>query len=430
MGLVVQAPGDALLALIAGPSVEGAATAAPADGGLFATLMASMFPTGTTEGGEGEGDSAAPGLPLPPAPEQETKTSNDAALALLTATAIIQFVPQPAQPTRPAPAVEQPAGAVERLASVAPAPQTEVGEATGDVVAPGASAGTELTEDSAVAPAPQSVLELHAEAISTVEGATATVQAEVPEVPIAIRSESPAEPAAVAIPTEAPAEPGVVRSVGNADNANRSQSGEQNASSGERGEPRAARRIENTPRASAKGIEHAAANSPVGELRTSDTAPLAEVAAPEATTSVEVPQQVEQVASTVFESVEVGATDARLRLDPAEMGEVVIHIQSDGDGGIRVEIRAERPEAAQLLRDHTQDLSQLLGDRGLNLSDVNVGLGRGNNEQGGFAEERNNNQPANGEFASILGLDEPASAARHNRLRSAYNPDGAHSYRV
>jgi flagellar hook-length control protein FliK len=143
-----------------------------------------------------------------------------------------------------------------------------------------------------------------------------------------------------------------------------------------------------------------------------------------------VPQQVEQVASTVFESVEVGATDARLRLDPAEMGEVVIHIQSDGDGGIRVEIRAERPEAAQLLRDHTQDLSQLLGDRGLNLSDVNVGLGRGNNEQGGFAQERSNNQPANGEFASILGLDEPASAARHNRLRSAYNPDGAHNYRV
>lgn len=443
MGLVVQAPTDALLALIAGPTGEGATTAAPSDGGLFATLMASMLPGTTPEGSEGEGDTGSLALPLPPDPEQETKTSNEAALALLTATAIVQFVPQSiAQPEPPAKdgattldGIEPAASTTENAAAIElPEPAIASPNAQSNATAPAESA-----EGSPVEAAPALTALAAADGTDT-PGSTPELAAMPPsEAPSEAGRAAPvagsAPPASDApgsgAPANLPSESGVVRSVGNAENASRLQSGEDEAKSGERGDNRGPARIESTPRASAKGIEHAAATSPVGGLRQlTDATPLAEAAAPGAPAPVEVPPQVERVADTVFESVEVGATEARLRLDPAEMGEVIIHIHSDGDGGIRVEVRAESPEAAQLLRDHTQDLSQLLGDRGMNLSDVNVGLGRGNNEQTTFGQERRNDGPANGEFASILGIDEPVSAARHNRLRSTYNPDGAHIYRV
>lgn len=426
MGLVVQAPTDALLALLAGPTGE-AASAAPAEGDLFASLMASMLPGGNPEGAEGEGDIESLTPSLPPTPDQEAKTSNEAALALLTATAIVQFVPQSITPTESAavaPAKLEPADGPEQ---VGPLPSANAD--TGDITGAGASAepAPTVTESTPAEPLPA---ETPVETATLTEGATAALEAESPALPVVPRTEAQSEPSSSDAPAELPTESGVVRSVGNAENANRSQSGEDNAKFGERGQGRGPARTENTPRASAKGIEHAAANSPVGELRQlSDATPIADVGPVEAPAPAEVPQQVDQVAASVFESVEVGATEARLRLDPAEMGEVVIHIQSDGEGGIRVEVRAERPEAAQLLRDHTQDLSQLLGDRGLNLTDVNVGLGRGDSEQSSFGERRTES-PANGEFASILGIDEPGSSARHNRLRLAYNPDGAHIYRV
>lgn len=405
MGLVVQSAGDALLALIAGPAVEGAATAAPADGGMFASLMAALLPDGSSAGSEGEAQGDGLGLPLPAEPEQETKTSNDAALALLTATTLVQFVPQPS--TGAAQATTEAGIAPLTDATSAPA---ESAEAPAEDIAIAATDALDAAEQQADAPA--------------------AATAEVPE-PQAIRPEArSASLESIDAAAEAPVEPGVVRSVGNAENTSHTDDGDgANAFNG--GQSRRAEKAGPTPRASAQGIEHASANSPVGELRAlSEATPLAESAPAEASAPVEVPQQVDQVADVLFESVEVGATEARLRLDPAEMGEVVIHIQSDGDGGVRVEIRAERPEAAQLLRDHTQDLSQLLGDRGLNLSDVNVGLGRGNNEGAFERGESRNDTPANGEFAALLGLDDPGSANRHNRLRSAYNPDGAHIYRV
>lgn len=414
MGLVVQSPGDALLALIAGPAVEGGATATPAEGGMFASLMAALLPDGTSAGSEGEAQGESLGLPLPAELEQETKTSNDAALALLTATTLVQFVPQPTPQAIPSEAAES------ALAPVAETQQSvETIDALTDETASAADVAVAEALDVAAAEQPN-------------EGPAGTAP-EAPEIPQAVRPEArSASTETVAAAGDAPNESGVVRSVGNAENGSRSQSGDENASFGRPGNgPASEGPGRPTPRASVKAIENAAPNSAVGALRaTGDATPLAEAAPAEAPALVEVPQQVDQVVASVFESVEVGATEARLRLDPAEMGEVVIHIQSEGDGGVRVEIRAERPEAAQLLRDHTQDLSQLLGDRGLNLSDVNVGLGRGNNEGAFERGESRNDTPANGEFAALLGIDDPGSASRHNRLRSAYNPDGAHIYRV
>jgi flagellar hook-length control protein FliK len=218
----------------------------------------------------------------------------------------------------------------------------------------------------------------------------------------------------------------VVRSVGNASESN---------SRGNRGDD-SGRKPEDTrplPRASGNGIAHAAANSAVGELR---VAAAPEAPAPEAATAparpeppAEIPQQVDQVASAVIERVEAGGGEARIHLEPLELGEVTIHVRIDGDE-VRIEIRAERPDVARLLRDHSQDLSSLLGSRGLNLSDVNVGVG-GGNANGPFENQREQPRPVAGDFAAVLPLDDDRSSAnRHNRLRAAYNPDGALLYRV
>jgi flagellar hook-length control protein FliK len=141
--------------------------------------------------------------------------------------------------------------------------------------------------------------------------------------------------------------------------------------------------------------------------------------------------QAEQVAHAVIERVERGGGEARIHLDPPDLGEVTIRVAIDGDH-VRLEVHAARPEAAHLLREHTVDLSSLLGSRGLDLVDVYVGTeGRQGQQQPG-AGSQSRREPATGpSFASVLGLDvEPEAVRQHNRLRQAYNPDGAHLYRI
>ena len=213
----------------------------------------------------------------------------------------------------------------------------------------------------------------------------------------------------------------VVRTAGNAQGKGQ-QDGHANPNAGD-GKANA------KPNASAEGIAHAAANSAVGQLRVTDaTIPEPPQTTP---TPAALPEAVDHVGRTIIQKVEQGGGEARLTLRPEALGEVVLHIHTDGDR-VRVEIHAERAEAANLLRDHTQDLSQLLGQRGLNLTDVYVGLGGqgSNNQQDGLPAWARPRQQADNSFASLLGIEDQGAADRSNRLRSAYNPDGAMSYRV
>ena len=241
----------------------------------------------------------------------------------------------------------------------------------------------------------------------------------------------PAKQPTDAPPTEAvtgstPVATSVVRSVGNAESDTAADDGAKGNESSRKDHD-----VRPAPRASESGLVHAAANSAVGESRAAqDAAPVDAPVAPDAPApSAEVPPQVEHVARTVIERVERGGGEARIHLDPAGLGEVTIHVHTQGDH-VRVDVHAERQEAAQLLRDHTQDLSTLLGERGLNLSDVNVGLGRGQSDQTWGQEQAQRNRPNAGEFASIFGAGDGAALETHNRLRAAYNPDGAMVYRV
>ena len=225
-------------------------------------------------------------------------------------------------------------------------------------------------------------------------------------------------------PVEAPpdgafAADSVVRFDGNADNQGR-RNGQNDSQKGD-----------NQPNASVQGINHAAANSAVGQLRPAETTPVTDAPPPPPTTPT-APEAVAHVGRTIIEKVEQGGGEARLHLRPEALGEVTLHIRTEGTR-VHVEIHAEQAEAANLLRDHTQDLADLLGDRGLNLADVHVDLGWNGareQQQDGPAWAQRRQQAENSSFSSLMGLDEPSPADRHNRLRSAYNPDGAHSYRV
>jgi hypothetical protein len=82
-----------------------------------------------------------------------------------------------------------------------------------------------------------------------------------------------------------------------------------------------------------------------------------------------------------------------------------------------------------LLREHTVDLSQLLGERGLDLGQLFISLGRGSEQGAAHDRQLGERRPEQGRFAEVLGLEAPPIET-HNRLRAAYNPDGAHLYRI
>jgi len=172
------------------------------------------------------------------------------------------------------------------------------------------------------------------------------------------------------------------------------------------------------------------AGKPPVELATS---PAATEQLPVAGRFMDFPPAVRQVARALVERLSRGGGEAQVRLDPPELGEVTIHVKLHG-GQVEVEVRAERPEAAQLLREHANDLSSLLSRHGMELHvDVQSGGAWGQHrrphQDGDAATGRQ--RPVAGQFADLLGIGPAVSAADlGSRLRAAYNPDGIHLYRI
>jgi hypothetical protein len=154
-------------------------------------------------------------------------------------------------------------------------------------------------------------------------------------------------------------------------------------------------------------------------------APAAAAAAPAAP---EPP--IDQVGRAVIEQVSEGGGEVHIRLDPPELGEVAIRVRIESHQ-VRVDIRVERPEALQLLRSAQLDLSSLLGERGLNLSDMFTTLDQGRSSWAGDPGGEDPATSSGDGFAAVLGIDEvPAALNHHRKLQGAYNPDGAYLYRV
>ncbi|MGE0599018.1 MAG: flagellar hook-length control protein FliK [Dehalococcoidia bacterium] len=451
MGLIVQAPADSLLP-VADPAMTPAgqapddAPAGDAFAGLLAALSANLDadPAATAVGDPVEipvGDIA------PSADEKKEESNPFAALMAMTVPLAISTpvlvtaeatgtavggveatsaADQPAEfdPATPGAAGDLATAVTEELPATetpvaSPAPATEAMPAA-DVlpnVVPVATSDTKAISEAPVSgPATEATTSMGAPDVDNTP--------EPGESPQLKRGQPPTE--ADGAQPEQTQTTSVVRSVGNAETE--SNTDKQDAHS-ERGRLRGIDRPQ--PRASAEGIAHAAPHSAAGELRqANDAAPVdAPTAVDQPVDVPEVPQQVDQVAKAVIERVETGGGEARIHLHPVELGEVTIRVHTDGDA-VRVAIHAERREAMNILRDHTQDLSTLLGERGLNLSDVNVGFGRGNGSQTWGDEQRPQNRPVAGAFASVMGIDQDVPIERHQRLRAAYNPDGAHFFRV
>ena len=441
MGLVIQtAPADSLLAPLASPKPAESATERDKQGDVFAARLASL------SGGAPASEAASTASTLPGTLPEESGAKPDeagtetpaviAAMQLLaqlnpilpgpvnggqTAAAVVAVVAPPMQagsqfslPTELGAAV---AGSPDLAPAETPQPQAVVQAATGALLSPGAAPASAQAEQPAASeqPVPTTALE-------TLE---AGVRAAADKAHDKTEGLKPKDEAVAAAPGAPPnsTEPhiSVVRSAGNAEQKGQPDGHANPGASDEKKNPQ--------PNASAQGIAHAAPNSAVGQLRVSETA--VPDAPQVATTETPLPEAVAHVGEAIVQKVELGGGEARLTLRPEALGEVVLHIRTDGDR-VRVEIHAERAEAANLLRDHTQDLAQLLGQRGLNLTNVYVGLGGhgSNNQQGGLPAWARPREQADGSFASLMGIEEPSAADRSNRLRSAYNPDGAMSYRV
>jgi flagellar hook-length control protein FliK len=438
VGLVIQAPTDstALAGITAAPAD------APAPGNyVFAALLQALLGEVPANAADAPLDAspADASLPLPAGGSKEgAKADTPLGDALAAAVAALQLLPQvnlievvsvaPATGWAP---VEAPAFADAHPlaaglpAGLQPAATGHAGDDAAREAAPAAPAPRADVAHEAAVIATQPAGAASVAALAALEQAPATLAA-APHAKDVDKPPSADDPP----PDEAGTAPAVtdqssvVRFVGNANHQNPGNTGTPQDNSPRPGE------LEVHPRASAEGIAHASANSPVGQLRTDPAiAPTADI--PPATPSApEIPQPVHQVSRAVLEQVGRGDGEARIHLDPAELGAVTIRVKTEGDH-VRVEVHAERAEAMNLLRDHSADLSSLLGSRGLNLTDVYVGLGGhgAHNSQGGDQQQRGE-RPANGQFAAILGAGEAPAIELHNRLRTAYNPDGAHSYLV
>lgn len=438
MGLVVQSPVDALLPVAdpvtapSGPPQDEAET-----GDVFANLLASL-----SAGPEGTAAELPVGeLPSEGGDKSDKKDETNPFAALMAMTMPLTLSTTPTVEVAAAPetsAIAAVAEPTEGSQLAEPSELTAEGDAAVSETATTLPAGAEpASEADAGALAMADVRpEVLANAATTSEARTASAM-------IAATIEAPETTATDKVdkrtgglpPTEADGpQPeqadasSVVRNVGNANTETEADS----SGSGPGTEHRARIRAIERPQArtSDEGNIHLA-HSAVGEQRPVDeTAPLDAPAPAEGPASApEVPQQVDQVASAVIERMEQGGGEARIHLHPVELGEVTIRVHTEGDT-VRVAIHAERREAMNLLRDHTQDLSTLLGERGLNLSDVNVGFGRGNGSQAWGDDRSPQNRPVSGAFAAVMGTDKDVPIERHQRLRAAYNPDGAHFFRV
>lgn len=390
MGLVVELPP---LSPISPANPPGSGDQALATGDLFAALLASLASTA------GEAPEAA-AVPLPaPADDHQPETATDVTFALA-------WVPAPPLPATDAPAAaEEPAPAAEGLpVEAAPPPGPVALEVAAPPAATEPTAGTTVS-DATGASAPADFTPGDGAPSNPADGGSVAPDALPPT------EESAPQPAA----------DGVVRPVGNAESF---------ASAGPQPSP-ADRNARPLPRAAEPAILHAAPNSAVGQLRDAAPAPDAAPPRPADPPAPQAIQNLDAVATAVIERVEAGGGEARIHLEPAGLGEITIRLHTHHDA-VHVDVHAETPEAVRLLRDAAADLSSLLGQRGMNLAGLDIGLGarQGGDSGSSSAGTRARPTAAPGEFAALLGIEDPAAVAREHRLRAAYNPDGSLLYRV
>jgi flagellar hook-length control protein FliK len=104
------------------------------------------------------------------------------------------------------------------------------------------------------------------------------------------------------------------------------------------------------------------------ELGAAASAPQAQ---PQAQPSVRLAELAKAAQTAITVTSQNGGTTARIVLHPAELGSVQIHLRYSSDG-VTATIRADSPQAAQVLHEAAPDLRRALEGQGLSLLDLDV----------------------------------------------------------
>jgi flagellar hook-length control protein FliK len=99
-----------------------------------------------------------------------------------------------------------------------------------------------------------------------------------------------------------------------------------------------------------------------------------------------------------------GVNKFELRLDPPELGRVDVTLEVDDSGATRAHIRAERPEALELLQREAKGMEQALRQAGLQFDQSSLTFSLGGREGREAQEHGHNGRRA--KFNAVLPEDE------------------------
>jgi flagellar hook-length control protein FliK len=154
---------------------------------------------------------------------------------------------------------------------------------------------------------------------------------------------------------------------------------------------------------------------PAGEFATATAGRPAAVAAGYRTAGPSSAQMLEQARDSVFKQILMKLNgdggEMRLRLEPPDLGELDLRLVVEHGNKLSLTIGAERPDLAQLLQRHLDELKQTLQAAGLEVTSAQVET----REHGGSREWRD--QPASGGQRSH---DDQAESAPQMLRRAGY----------
>jgi flagellar hook-length control protein FliK len=312
---------------------------------------------------------AAPPVPAPDAASAPT-------VALLNATLVI------AAPANAAPANAAPANAALASATLskAPAPPAAQAPAPGPAGAPVAGQSPQSGQTlQATATAPQTASVPAPQAAPADQAPEAVAPPAPPAQAVSQtgaqqQSVSPAGGAVAALSPLTPAQTAVVAAavpapLAQVNGVTPSKGGDARRSRDEAGVAEQPLRL--APAANESSAAQTVAPQDASSANDIGAAASAPQAQPQVQPSVRLAELAKAAQTAISVTSQSGGTTARIVLHPAELGSVQIHLRYSSDG-VTATIRADSPQAAQVLHEAAPDLRRALEGQGLSLLDLDV----------------------------------------------------------
>jgi Flagellar hook-length control protein len=123
--------------------------------------------------------------------------------------------------------------------------------------------------------------------------------------------------------------------------------------------------------------------------------------------TADAPTALEKLGVSIAAKSSEGLHEFDIRLDPADLGRVHVHLKVDDDGQTQASVVADNPKTLELLQRDSSGLNRALQDAGLNLANngLNFSLREQNRETGNNGQGRSRNLSAR----TVLSADAPQS---------------------